>query len=80
MTAGGYTCYQMSPFFSHRDPATIAAQQELLAKYRDAGVITDATYRRALNAANPAPPTGPAATTQATQPATDQATQPAEGR
>jgi len=76
MTTIGTTCYVMIPFFSRRDPATIAAQQELLAKYRDAGVITAATYQRALAAANPTSPAGPASTTQATT----QATQPLEGR
>jgi hypothetical protein len=79
VTAGGYTCYQMSPFFSYRDPATIAAQQKLLAKYRDAGVITDATYRRALAVAS-----GQVASQPSTQPApstgSGQATKPGEGR
>lgn len=76
------------PEFYRRDPAMFVLQQHFLTRYRDSGVITDATYQRALNAANPAPPAGPAATsqatTQATAPspsqATTQATQPAEGR
>jgi hypothetical protein len=76
MTTVGTMCYVMIPFFSRRDPATIAAQQELLAKYRDAGVITDATYRRAIAAADPSPPVSQ----PVTPPATDQTTQPGEGR
>jgi len=76
MTADGHTCYAMIPFFSRRDSAAIAAQQELLARYRDAGVITDATYRRAMAAANPTVPISPPATSLATS----QATQPGEGR
>jgi hypothetical protein len=76
MTTVGTTCYVMIPFFSHRDPTTIAAQQELLARYRDAGVITDATYRRAMAAANPTVPISPPATSLAT----NSATQPGEGR
>ena len=76
MTAVGHTCYAMIPFFSRRDPAAIAAQQELLARYRDAGVITDATYRRAMADANPTVPISPPATSLAT----NSATQPGEGR
>ena len=76
MTAVGPTCYVMIPFFSRRDPTTIAAQQQLLAKYREAGVITDATYQRAMAAANPTVPISPPATSLATS----QATQPGEGR
>ncbi len=79
-TTVGHTCYSMSALFSYRDPATIAAQQELLAKYRDAGVITDATYRRAIEAANPAPPPTQPATGPASSTGSGQATQPGEGR
>ncbi len=79
VSAGGATCYVMSPFFSSRDPATIAAQKELLAKYRDAGVITDATYRRAIEAANPTPPATPPATEPAPSTGSGQATRPSEG-
>jgi hypothetical protein len=75
----GPMCYSMIPFFSRRDPATIAAQQQLLAKYRDAGVITDATYQRALAVAS-----GQVASQPSTQPApstgSGQATKPGEGR
>lgn len=78
-TTVGHTCYSMSALFSYRDPATIAAQQELLAKYRDAGVITDATYKRAIEAANPTPPATQPATGPGSSTGSGPATQPREG-
>jgi hypothetical protein len=74
------TCYVMAPLFYRRDPQTLVVQQQLLARYRNAGIITDETYQRAINAANPPPPGVPASAPPATSQATTQATQPAEGR
>ncbi len=45
------TCYVPSPLFSYRDSAMVQRQKELLARYRDAGVIGEATYQRAVEAA-----------------------------
>lgn len=49
------TCYIMSPISSYRDPAIVARQKQLLDRYREAGVIGEAAYRRALRAHEPAP-------------------------
>ncbi|HUT56255.1 MAG TPA: hypothetical protein VNA25_00105 [Phycisphaerae bacterium] len=44
------TCYIMSPLFYRRNSQMVARQKELLGKYRDRGVITRATYDRAMSA------------------------------
>ena len=44
------TCYIMSNLFSHRSPEMVAMQRDLLEKYRNNGVISEETYRRAVSA------------------------------
>lgn len=48
-----FTCYAMDPLFSHRSPAMVAQQKDLLEKYRAAGVISEETYRKSLAAVEP---------------------------
>jgi hypothetical protein len=45
------TCYIMSALFSRRTPEMVSLQLELLAKYRQKGVISEETYQRAASAA-----------------------------
>jgi len=43
-------CYMMSPLFSDRNPELVPRQKELLDKYRDAGVLGDQAYHKAMAA------------------------------
>lgn len=60
----GGTCYAMSPLFSRRDPAMVSRQKDLLSQYLASGAISDAAYRRAMDALrlheNVLQPAGPA--------------------
>ncbi|NLF29922.1 MAG: hypothetical protein GX591_03440 [Planctomycetes bacterium] len=43
------TCYIPAPLFRYRPPELVDRQQELLQRYRDAGVITQATFDRLMD-------------------------------
>lgn len=48
--SGGSMCYAMAGPFDVRPPTLLATQRDLLAKYRAAGVLNEATYQRSLTA------------------------------
>jgi hypothetical protein len=64
--AGGFlcgslrvSCYIMAPMFSRRDPKMVARRRNLLEKHRGRGVISEATYRKAVSALERSPATQP---------------------
>ena len=49
------TCYIMVELFARRTPEMVSLQMELLDKYRENGVISEDTYRRAVSAVERSP-------------------------
>ena len=57
--ATGASCYIMTPLFSRDPREMIALQKDLLQKYHGRGVISDATYQKAMAAIEAVPMTPP---------------------
>ena len=51
-----HPCMLWPPRFYHRDPRMLTEQRQLLEKYHSRGVLSDASYRRALSAIEFPPP------------------------
>ncbi len=53
------SCYVVAPLFSQRSPEMITTQRRLLEKHHSKGVISDATYQKAISALDATVPPAP---------------------